>query len=135
MLRDGQGFETTELRHVLKQFGVAGDSAKICDFEVLTPDSFAWIVRLTDGEYCLHAEDYAPGLEHVLGKISDFTHGASGQLVPVKTIKQFEALSAVQAAEVYVEPKQFGEMQPYIADSGVDLVFLFKLERPNRWQI
>lgn len=135
MLRDSQGEVTGELRGVLGQFGAGDGLIKVCDFDILTPDSFAWVLQAGDGEYCLYAEDYVSDLAHVRRAIQEFNGGASGNFVRVRQPKIFDDLSPVRIAELYKEPADFQNMQRYVADSGVDLVFLFKFERPNRWQI
>lgn len=121
-LRDHYAYASPELENCLVRFEL-GD-AKLVDvksFQMLTPDSFIWKLRFSDGMYYLYAEDYAPDLAHVSQQIADYTGGQTGHFVETNDQKEFEHLRA--------KPKDYDmNMIKYAVDSGFDLVFLYKID-------
>lgn len=121
--------DSEEIKQVLERFQI-GDT-KFVDvtlYEALTPDSFIWRLQLTDGVYYLYAEDYVPSLVHVKQEIERVAGTQTGTFVAVKTSKEFADLQPVQVATTYRKPEVYDkEMKQFAADSGFDLVFLYKV--------
>lgn len=93
---------------------------------MLTPDSFAWELRVDGSYYCLYAEDYIPNLAHVERFFNNRLGLGKWQFVrPKLNIENFEDTSVALAAEVYDEPEP--AVLQMAVDSGFDLVFLARI--------
>lgn len=130
-VRDGYAYGTPELWKVLNHFQIQAKLIDVRSFHMLTPDSFLWKLRMSDGVYYLYAEDYVEKLEYVEKEIQEASAGKIGQFVMVKKPRPLEEHSAVKAASEYAPPESYEAMRPYAADSGYDLVFLYKLDNPD----
>lgn len=130
MLRDY--FNLTALQSTLEQFdGIEFTSDSYGAVKLaksLSPDSFIWKLEINNERYYLYAEDYVPSIKHVYTEIEKVAGAGNGTLVEVKDKIEFDRLAPVQAAEVYQKPDNYeAEMQRYAAESGYDLVFLYKV--------
>jgi hypothetical protein len=145
MLRDYQyDQKVTHIEAVLARFNVDYDpkstSLEVLDFEVVSPDSFMWKLRLDTKEYYLYAEDYIPGLNYIKEVFNNYLNVASWNFVVSKKTLSFEASSPVVHAEVYKEPEDSKQLMHYAVDSGHDFVFLVEtikdeivFNRKNKW--
>lgn len=133
MLRDLYAYGTEELKDVLGKFKL-NDSRliDITKFQMLTPDSFIWRLRMTNGVYYLYAEDFIESLEHVKRSIQEVAGPHPGKFIEAIEQKEFEELEPVLNSEVYAEPDEYNEqIMKFAVDSGHDLVFLYKIMEPN----
>lgn len=99
---------------------------------VLTPDSFAWTFCINNKDfYCMYAEDYVPNIEHVISEMNSYldTRGSVERLIPVheKERQIFEESSPVLNASVYEKGEGADEMMNYATTSGLDFVFIAKI--------
>ena len=126
-LRDLYAAGTPELQSCLKKFRVG--KAKLIDvkaYRMLTPDSFIWKLRMSDGIYYLYAEDYVPSMDHIREEIAGYTHDQKGHFIEAKNLRE---IPAVRAAATYAESDDYAlDMAKLAVGSGYDLVFLFKVD-------
>lgn len=133
MLRDLYAYGSEELHQIIEFFKL-GDVrlVKVLSFRMLNADSFVWELRLTNGLYYLYAEDFIDSIKQVQDTINILTHKRAGHFIAVRKQKDFEELEAVKAATIYSEPKDYKKsMKAYVADSGFDLVLLYKIDGTN----
>lgn len=132
MLRQWNGDSNELILGTLKQFGIDAKKISLTKYEALTPDSFIWFFNTNDeiarDEYCLYAEDYIPGLDHVLKSINqhrpEWDSDVKYDLVKVAQQTKWSDASPVKNASVYEPPKKSEELMKYASTSGYDFVFL-----------
>lgn len=131
MLRDEYVYNE-QLVKILDRFALNGVGLiEVKYFGMLSPDSFLWHLRMTDGLYYLYAEDFVESLDEIAHRLATCTNNQTGHFVEVKQPKAFEGLSPVKAADFYAKPKDYeSTMMQYTADSGFDHVFLYKIDEP-----
>ncbi len=112
MLRRQYGFNS-QLKIILEKFEL-GDSkfVDVKSFNMLTPDSFLWRLRMIDLTYYLYAGDYFPNLQHVRKIILAETDATEGEFVKVKTVERTNEFT--------------GEFLEYVISDEYDKVALFK---------
>src|SRR6266704_2041847 len=98
MLRDfAVNPDSALLAGVLERFGfdLSGHRppVEVLRFEVITPDSFMWRLRMAGSAYYLYAEDYIPGLDHVKSVFNDYIEQDKWVFVKAKHPKSFESTS------------------------------------------
>ena len=117
---------------MLKQFGVEAQDLSLVKYEALSPDSFIWFFNATTESgrksYCLYAEDYIPGLDHVTEAIHQncpkWDEEAAYNLLKVTQKENWAESSPVKSASTYKAPEKQDEFMEYAASSGYDFVFL-----------
>lgn len=133
MLRQWNGDSLLPIHQVIAKFGFLDAKVSLYKYEVLSPDSFIWVLYINDKLYCLYAEDYVQSLDQVTEAMCK--HGGldeeSGEhkLVKVKNPKTFDQASPFKSSDIYIPPKDIDEFMKYAADSGCDFVFLGKSTR------
>jgi hypothetical protein len=129
MLRESYAYGSDDLKAVLEEFKL-GDTKLIdvTSFKMLSPDSFIWRLRMTDGIYYLYAEDFITDIESVKRNIQEIAGTHPGVFVKVKIPRPFNLLAPVGAATTYAKPEDYEkEIQDIVTESGYDLVFLYKI--------
>lgn len=126
MLRDFSYKPEPELiRTVLKQFSVEiPETFTLLHFELLSPDSFMWRLRIGKSIYYLYAEDFVSDMDEIRANFGKLIGNNTWELVPAKTVRAFHDTSPVKGETVYKEPENVTEMMQYAVESGHDFVFL-----------
>lgn len=130
MLRKWNGSSLKPLVKKIEQFGVSPDKLRLLKFEVLTPDSFIWLLASNDSRLCIYAEDFVPSLEHVqkamekYGVLND--EDDKYKLVEVTNSTRWDESSPVISSDIYSLPADREEFMKYALPSGYDFVFLGK---------
>ncbi len=128
MLREWNGGSLNPIFEVLEKFEVTAPELTLLKYEVLSPDSFIWVLSSGGNRYCLYAEDYAPSLQHVRKMMKDYgsLSGKEGQydLKQVKRTSNWEDSSPVASADVYTPPIKPEEFMKFALPSGHDFIFL-----------
>lgn len=136
MLREWNGESNELITQALEKFGIKAKSIYLAKFEALSPDSFIWYFNAPvdgkDMDYCLYAEDFVPSLEHVVETMNDYRpewdHELEYQLVKVLKPRKWDEASPVKNATTYEPPKNPEEFLKYSATSGLDFVFLGRVD-------
>lgn len=116
MLRDMYVQGSEELKKVFSSFKTAG--VQLIDvwlYEMLTPDSFLWKIRTSEGFYYLYGEDYVSNIETVT-KIIEEKIGKRGHFI--------EAQEKATISDI--------NLTKYVVESGHDKVLLYKIDSPSK---
>lgn len=126
MLRDFAYSPNQELiTTALKQFDLeVPDKYTLLHFELLSPDSFMWRLRIGSAIYYVYAEDFISGMDDIVNAFNKLIGDSQWELVRAKNIKKLHDTSPFKSATVYQEPENVSEMMHYAVDSGHDFVFL-----------
>ena len=130
MLRSWNGDSLSLVQDMLARFGIEAHEVHLLKFEVLSPDSFIWLLSAGEQRYCLYAEDYVASIDDVVQAMKK--HGIledeadNFELLQVKDPEEFAASSPVVSADTYEPPTDAKEFMKYAAPSGYDFAFLGK---------
>lgn len=136
-LRQWNGESNELLVQHLAQFGVEAEDVNLIKYEELTPDSFIWFLHVREkgnavaDRYCLYAEDYIPGITHVLEVINENvpTWQQESGIKYSKLIRVIEPgnrddASPADSAAIHKPSEKNKNFMEYTCSSGYDFVFL-----------
>ena len=130
MLRNWNGDSLTSVRDVLTFFGLESHGLELLKYEVLSPDSFIWVLNSNNIRYCLYAEDFVTSINHVAEAMNQYgtLEGETDkyELLQIKNPEEFATSSPVVSAYIYTPPTETKKFMNYAAPFGYDFVFLGK---------
>lgn len=134
MLRDNF-YRNHQVAEVLTRFkdieGVAYAVVKMS--RLLTPGSFIWKIEIGKERYYLYAEEYSESLTSVRQAIEEVAGEATGDFVEVIAPKMLDETPMYRSSRTHVSTEAFASLQPYVASSGFDFVYLYHVtSRPSR---
>lgn len=139
IIRHWNGESSELLAQYLKQFGLDAEEVHLVKYEELSPDSFIWYLLVKEKDnyvadkYCFYAEDYVPGLDHVLEVVNENIPTWQQEIgskytdfIEVTKPVNWHEADPVKNASVYQPPEKDHDFMNYAYPSGYDFVFLVK---------